>query len=138
MNVSNASKYMEDHGINATYQRAIIFSYLHKKKNHPTADTIFNDLKKKVPTLSRATVYNTMEYFCEKSIVQVLNMDDGLRHYDADISTHLHFHCTKCDTIYDMYTKLDTDSINDLKGFEVHNQFININGICKNCKTKEN
>lgn len=138
MNVAKATEYLENKGIKATYQRAVIFSYLYKKKNHPTADMILNDLSKKVPTLSRATIYNTMEYFEENGIVKVLNMEDGLRHYDADISTHLHFHCVECDTIYDMYTKLDTDKIKDLNGFDVHDQFININGICKNCKQKEN
>jgi Fur family peroxide stress response transcriptional regulator len=137
MNVTEATIYLENKGIKTTYQRAVIFSYLNNKKNHPTADMMLNDLGKKVPTLSRATIYNTMEFFREKGVVQVLNMDDGLRHYDADLSTHLHFHCNKCDTIYDMYTQLDTDKIDELKDFEVHNQFININGICKNCKKKE-
>ena len=137
MNVSNASKYLEDHGINATYQRAIIFSYLFNKKNHPTADIIFNDLKKKVPTLSKATVYNTMEYFHRNNIVQVLTFEDGVRHYDADITTHIHFNCKKCGMIYDFHTNIDFNNINGIDDFEINKQFINFEGICKNCKMEK-
>ena len=134
MNVSNASKYVEDHGINATYQRAAIYSYLHKKKNHPTADIIFNDLKKKVPTLSKATVYNTMEYFHKNNIVQVLTFEDGVRHYDAETKTHIHFNCKQCGIIYDFHTNIDFNNINGIDGFDINKQFINFEGICKNCK----
>ena len=104
------------------------------KKNHPTAEVIFNDLNKKVPSLSKATVYNTMEHFHKNNIVQVLTFKDGVRHYDAETKTHIHFNCIKCGIIYDFHTKIDFDNINGINDFEINKQFINFEGICKKCK----
>ena len=138
MNVTQATDILGTKGINATYQRALIYSYLCNKKNHPTAVRIFIDIHKKVPSLSKATVYNTMEYFHKNNIVQVLTFEDGTRHYDADTQTHIHFHCKNCGMIYDFYTNIDFDNINGIDGFDIDKQFINFEGICKKCKKGEN
>ncbi len=131
---SNTTEYLKQHRVKPSFQRIKIFDYLITKKNHPTADIIYKELVNEIPTLSKTTVYNTLKLFVEKEITQIINIEDNETRFDADISTHGHFKCLNCNTIYDF--SFDDKNINifDIEGFDKIQTHLYIKGICKTCK----
>ncbi|MDK2920173.1 MAG: Fur family transcriptional regulator, peroxide stress response regulator [Candidatus Petromonas sp.] len=133
MTIINAGDYLKKHGIKPSLQRIRIFEYLIKNKNHPTVDTIFRELAKEIPTLSKTTVYNTLNLFIEKNIVKVITIEENETRYDADTSLHGHFKCTECSRVYDFDLDVPKFKKEILKGFEIQERHVYFKGICKDC-----
>ena len=130
-------KILREHGIKPSYQRMKIYNYLMSKKNHPVVDTIYTELVDEIPTLSKTTVYNTLNIFREKKLVQTVTIEENELRYDANISKHGHFKCVKCNNVTDF--KINIDNLNetaDLKNFNIKTYNINYTGVCDKCKIK--
>ena len=126
---------LKNEGIRPLDKRIMIYEYLVKRKNHPTADMIYNDLKATSPSLSKTTVYNTINLLLEKHLIQSLNIEGNELRYDADTSFHGHFKCTHCEEVYDF--RLDPEQMPDLplEGFTPYRAQYQIEGICSKCST---
>ncbi len=128
---------LKTNDLKVTPQRLIILQYLEKHMNHPTADQIFTALKKKSPSLSKTTVYNSLEILQKHGIIQTLTIC-GLEHrYDFKNSMHHHFLCKKCGIIIDI--DIECPNLNRMTKLghhidEVHGYF---KGTCKKCLKKE-
>ncbi len=120
--------------IRPSQHRIEIMKYLIEKKNHPTADTIYKDLVRNMPTLSKTTVYNTLYTLSERGLVAVLNIEDNELRYDYDTSPHIHFKCIKCGKIYDIHSKKYFTKHKEIDGHQIISQQIIYKGICKNCR----
>lgn len=136
------NKILVEAKIRPSIQRLAIYEFLCKNKIHPDVETIYSKLEKLYPTLSRTTVYNTLELFAQNEIVQTIKIDDDKIRYDADTSNHSHFKCTKCNMIFDLHTTEDSnkylDSCKDNlpNGFIVNKFQTNIWGYCSECASK--
>ncbi len=125
-----------EHGIKPTFQRLKILEYLQKNDIHPTVDTIYNELYKKVPTLSKATIYNTLDIFRRSGIVNVLTITETELRYEYNNGHHHHFLCRECGKIYDVDVECPYAMHPDLHGHqleEVHSYF---RGLCVDCRKK--
>jgi Fur family peroxide stress response transcriptional regulator len=121
--------------IKLTPQRLAILSYLDGNKSHPSADDIYKEVLKQFPTMSFATVYNTLEALKNKGNVQELKIDPNKKRYDPDVSRHHHIVCVKCNNIADVHRDFKLDLSEDLmSGFELLGNNIEFYGICQNCK----
>lgn len=100
--IDNVGEYLKEHGIKPSYQRMRIFQYLLDYHNHPTVDIIYKALCPEIPTLSKTTVYNTLNLFVEKKIVNVIIIEENETRYDLVSVTHGHFKCQKCGAVYDV------------------------------------
>ena len=79
-----------------------IYTYLCNTKEHPSADTIYQDLRESIPTLSVGTVYNNLKHFIEQGMaVRVANVN-GVERYDANCEDHVHFVCDECGAVIDV------------------------------------
>lgn len=113
--------------------------YLMKYRNHPTIDDMFLALHDFIPTLSKTTVYNTMDMFVSHGVVKGLSIDEKQMRYDADISPHAHFLCNSCGRLFDVPIKenaislLKSMSPEDMQTTEIS---IYYKGICRECKNK--
>src|SRR3972149_1772332 len=120
-----------------TPQRLAILKYLDGNTSHPTADDIFTNIKKAYPTVSFATVYNTLQALKEKGEILEVTIDYEKRHYDRNIAPHHHIICTECNKISDVF-KDYSDSLmlpNEiLKEFKTIRNHIDFYGICKECQ----
>ena len=88
-----------------------------------------------IPTLSKTTVYNTLNLFIEKKAVQVLTIDDKNARYDANVSNHGHFYCRSCGKVYDIFNvNPEAYQIPHFEEFKVDTVEISYYGICKACK----
>ena len=109
--------------------------YLMNHKTHPTVDEIYLALSPSIPTLSKTTVYNTLNLFIEKNVIQVLTIDEKNARYDADISKHGHFYCRSCGKVYDIFDlKPEIYVIPPLENFHVDSVEISYYGTCKTCR----
>lgn len=132
-NVENVEDYLKEHGIKPSYQRMKIYEFLLENRIHPTVDTIYKALNKEIPTLSKTTVYNTLNLFIERGIANILVIEENETRYDAYLELHGHFKCEKCGNIYDVEINGDTLDLAGLEGFDIKEKHIYFKGVCRHC-----
>ncbi len=121
--------------IKLTPQRLAILSYLDGNKIHPSAEDIYKAVQKQFPTMSFATVYNTLDALKNKGTVQELKIDSNKKRYDPDNSKHHHLICTECRNIIDIFKDFKLNLNNEMTdGFEILGNSIEFFGICNKCK----
>lgn len=127
---------LHKNNIRMSHQRMLVLEYLASSKNHPTAEDVFKDLKKKDPVLSQATVYNTLNLFVKKNIIRELDFNEPSKRYDFDKEGLCHFICESCHKIFDL--DMDESFLNeDPKGFIVNQKQVVYRGICPECAKKQ-
>lgn len=92
---------LSEHGLKGTHQRLLIYQVLIEEKNHPSAEVIFEKLRKTNPSISLGTIYKTLETLVEKGIINRVNTSEGNMRYDAIIKNHSHIYCTNTKEIID-------------------------------------
>jgi len=123
-------------GLRATSQRLEIFAFLALREDHPDVDTIYTALRARSPTLSRTTVYNTLEQLHLHGLVQGITISGTEHRYEVEKGCHHHLLCNDCGRIYDIM--LECPYLGGLlhgehKVEEVHGYFL---GTCKSCLSK--
>ncbi|MDP4238125.1 MAG: transcriptional repressor [Bacteroidota bacterium] len=96
-------QYLRQFSIKPSVQRSAVMNFLLKNRIHPTIDEIYMALSPTMPTLSKTTVYNTLDLFVERGAVRALSIDEKNARYDVDISAHAHFRCRRCGAIHDIF-----------------------------------
>jgi Fur family transcriptional regulator, peroxide stress response regulator len=126
------------YGLKLTPQRIEILRFLESAKTHPSAADIYEAVSKKFPTMSFATVYNTLHALEQKEGVCVLSIDPEKKRYDFDTATHHHLICVKCKKVMDVYRQFSLDLPEQMKqGFHVTGNHVDFYGICSKCNGKE-
>jgi Fe2+ or Zn2+ uptake regulation protein len=125
-----------ENGIKPTFQRITILEYLQKSMEHPTVDKIYADLFDKVPTLSKTTVYNTMEIFREKGLVNRLTFTESEMRYEHRGTLHHHFYCRVCGEIRDMNVGCEYQNSGMIEGHQIEEIHGAFRGVCRNCLNK--
>ncbi|MBN1350712.1 transcriptional repressor [candidate division KSB1 bacterium] len=120
-------------GIKPTYQRIRIMEYLDHNRIHPTADIVYHALCQAIPTLSRTTVYNTIERLKKYGLVEVLSITGSEIRYDYNTKQHQHFLCLKCGSIYDIHLECPIKGIQQAEGHKIKEFHCYFKGICKDC-----
>ena len=130
-------KILKEHSMKVTPQRLEVLRYLDEHRVHPTVEMIYLDLKKRNPSLSKTTVYNSVEILEKQGIIQSLRIAGNEIRYDFRNDLHHHFICKKCGRIFDIDLTcpvIDKVEQNGFKVEEIHGYF---KGICKECLSKE-
>lgn len=132
---------LKTNDLKITHHRLAILKYLDNHRTHPTAEEIYQNLKKTNPGLSRTTVYNNLETLSDSHIIQRLTICPTEHRYDFNNSMHHHFICTECGSIIDI--DFECPTVSKIKKHvtekghqieEVHGYF---KGICKTCLEKK-
>lgn len=125
-------------GIRLTPQRLAICRLLAASKEHPTAQQIYQALKPEYPSLSLATVYNTLDVLVSLGEVSRLgSAGDGKEHYDADTGPHINLACIACHSVIDMPSEqaaaLNAE-ISSESGYQIIGARVLFYGLCPNCQ----
>jgi len=132
-----SSKYLSSelvmNNIRPSIQRIKVLEYLLKNPCHPSVDSIFTDLQSEIPTLSKTTIYNTLNLFIEAGLIKVLNIEDYEARYDIITENHGHFKCNKCGTISNFNIDIDSFEAEGLNGFKVSEKNVYFKGVCPKC-----
>ncbi|MHB1276123.1 MAG: Fur family transcriptional regulator [Candidatus Humimicrobiaceae bacterium] len=124
--------------IRSSHQRIKLLEYLIDNKCHPTVDQIFDDLHKEVPTLSKSTVYNTLNSFIKAQLARVITIEDNETRFDIIMENHGHFKCESCGTIYDFSIDINSFSSDELCNFVINDKNVYFKGICPKCISNKN
>ena len=124
---------LQAHDVRPTIVRIRLYDYLKTMRNHPTIDTMYKSLHPEIPTLSKTSVYNTMQLFAEKRLVQTITIEDNETRFDADISDHGHFKCSGCGEVYDFDVDLSGLDHGLGQGFSISERHIYFKGSCPSC-----
>ena len=121
-----------------TAQRAAIIQYLKSNRHHPSITDIYNNVSKKLSTISMTTVYNTVDLLKKDGLISELpsRSDEGKR-YDPNPSPHDHLICSICGKVVDIEVNVDHPSLlteEQKNGFDIRETHIKFYGICTNCK----
>ena len=84
-------------------KRNAILSYLQGTTAHPSAETIYSDLKAEIPDLSIGTVYRNLTHFRKQGLVSSIATVNGVERFDANTEPHVHFICEGCDAVIDLH-----------------------------------
>jgi len=124
-------------GLKLTPQRLAILEYLENNRSHPSAEDIYNALKPRFPSMSFATVYNTMEVLVKKGLVKELSVESTRKRFDPFTHPHHHFFCKSCKKVIDVGTIKNNIKIpEELKDCELSEYQIIFFGLCPECKRK--
>lgn len=127
-------------GFKLTPQRLAILKFLEGNTDHPTAEDIFIEIKKKHPTVSFATVYNTVQALRDRGDLLEVTIDPERKHFDPNPSPHHHIICTACGKIGDIfvdYSAALTLPDKTLEAFTPTGNHIDFHGVCRDCSTKQ-
>jgi len=127
-------------GFKLTPQRLAILKYLEGNTSHPTADDIFREIKKTYPTVSFATVYNTIEALCKRGELMEVTIDPVRKHFDPNPKPHHHIICTSCNSIGDVFVDYsDALSLPESirRDYDISGNHVDFYGVCKPCRNRK-
>ena len=124
---------LKSKGIKPSYQRIMVYNYMKNHRNHPSVDTIFKAISGSIPTLSKTTIYNILNFFAKKGIVDTLTIDKNEVRYDFIKTPHAHFMCKICGEIFDIHLKSDVCLKDFVEGHKVEDAHVDFKGVCKGC-----
>lgn len=117
-------------------QRQVIHNFLMTRKDHPTADVVYQNVRQEDPHISLGTVYRNLSLLAERGDILRLHVGDGIDHFDADTSRHSHFVCSRCGHVTDLALDCLEDMFSQAKqSFEGEIESLDtcFHGICANC-----
>lgn len=133
LNLEEITKELKNKNIRLSHHRLKVLEFLNDNRIHPTVDQIYIQLHKELPTLSKTTVYNSLNALVDAGLVKVLTIEDNETRYDIVTDNHGHFKCESCGKIYDFEINLSSFQSKDLDDFKINNRDIYFKGICPDC-----
>jgi Fur family peroxide stress response transcriptional regulator len=132
-------KRFQEKGLKLTNQRIAVYEALASTDTHPTADSLYQEVKEKYPMISLNTVYNTLEVLKEIGEISQLNTDMSAR-FDANMAPHHHLVCLHCRKIEDFVDpELDQIPLKvpGRRDFKILSHKVEFQGYCKKCQREK-
>jgi Fur family peroxide stress response transcriptional regulator len=124
-------------GIKVTHQRLEIFRELAQSAEHPDAETIFEAVRRRVPTISLDTVYRTLWLFVDLGVLHTLGPPRDRMRFDANVAPHHHFVCVQCGATHDFFCE-ECDAFrvpDEVRAMgSVHIKQMEVRGVCVKCQ----
>ena len=133
---------LREKGLRVTPQREAILRLLEGNHAHPSAESIYQEILKKYPRISFATVYNNLSKLARAEKIQELDIDPNKKRYDPCMASHPHFYCEVCGKVFhiadDIYVSSNNGLLNihNVDGHKVESIQIDLKGVCKDCGHK--
>ena len=122
-------------------QRESIKQFLMTRTDHPTADTVFLNIRQAFPNISLGTVYRYLNLLSEMGEIMKITTDGGADRFDGNTMRHHHFICTCCHCVSDLNNMENIDSIMDAAQKATSGQITgytaNFYGLCENCRNSQ-
>lgn len=117
------------HGIHPTPQRLAVARVVLNRESHPSAEEAWAKVRKRCPTISRATVYNTLNLFVKKGLMRQQVLKEGLALFDAEVRPHHHFIDEQTGRVYDVpWETLRVTGAESLRRFKVREYQVILRG----------
>jgi Fe2+ or Zn2+ uptake regulation protein len=132
---------LRDRRIAVTPQRLAVMTALQNRRDHPTADLIYQEVRRQLPAISFNTVYKTLEILCRRGMVIKVNPLHAVARYDGETGQHAHLICRQCHHIIDLdweASEVPSLPAADLHGFQVEHPSLTFWGLCPRCQSGAN
>jgi len=134
---ASAIEALRSKGYKATPQRIAICRVALNSRAHPSAQQVYDEVKKIHPTVSLATVYKTLEVLRDIGLVQEINLPEGQARFDSYMNPHINMICLKCGTIADLDDVTVKEIVTRIAAatrFKPTGQRVDVYGICQKCR----
>ncbi len=119
-------------------QKEAIFKALKGTTSHPTAEWVYERVRREIPNISLGTVYRDLELLKQEGEILKLGLAGSQSRFDGKAENHYHFRCLKCGRIFDVNGPVDKEIDERLAqktGFTVFEHRLEFHGLCKNCQS---
>ena len=133
-------KVCRESGAKLTHQRMEIYREVAQAGDHPDVEKVFQNVRKRMPTVSMDTVYRTLWWLKDLGLITILGPPRERARFDANLSRHHHFVCTRCGLTRDFYSdQFDTLKLPEsVQSFgQVETMHVEVKGVCLECAAKD-
>ena len=120
-----------------TRQRKKILEVVKNTTSHPTADWIYEQVKKEIPSISLGTVYRNLNVLAEMGEILILEYSNNQSRFDGNPETHYHLKCEECSNVYDINLEVKENlnkKANKQTPFQVSGHRLEFYGHCPDCQ----
>lgn len=120
----------------STRQQRLVFEAVSTTKTHPTAEWVYETVRRQLPRVSLGTVYRNLQRLVGEGRLRSFERDGRIR-YDADLELHDHFSCDRCGLLMDiprMTYALPAERRLRARGFTVEGRTLEFHGLCRKCR----
>ena len=138
--MENLIQKLRDRRIAVTPQRLAVMTALQNRRDHPTADHLYQEVRRQLPAISFNTVYKTLEILCQRGMVIKVNPLHAVARYDCETGQHAHLICRQCHHIVDLsweVSEIPSLPGADLHGFQVEHPSLTFWGLCPRCQQRK-
>jgi Fe2+ or Zn2+ uptake regulation protein len=124
-------------GLRMTPQRDVLLRLLSQTRTHPTADELLRRVRRRLPSVSHATVYRNLQELVRARLIATLERAGGPVQYDANPDDHHHFVCRRCGRVTDIYLKDVGYAIDSKRSgiapARIDRAELQLHGLCASC-----
>ena len=128
------------HGLAVTHQRQVVYEAVVASHGHHSPEDIYAAVRRRIPSISVATVYNNLRLFIERGLLREVTPHAPTLRVDGNLEPHHHLVCSRCKTVQDIagdfidFKRLSKQSLN---GFDLTQPVVEVFGLCRRCSAKK-
>ncbi len=127
-------------GLAATHQRHVVYEAVVASHGHRSPEQIYAAVRKRVPSISLATVYNNLRLFVEHGLLREVSPHASTLRVDGNLEPHHHLVCSRCKSVQDIegeFVDFKRLSRQLPDGFDLTQPLVEVFGLCRRCSTKK-
>jgi Fur family ferric uptake transcriptional regulator len=120
-----------------TRQRRAILECVRQAKSHPSADEIYEAVRRTLPQVSLGTVYRTLTVLSELGLIRQLGLVGQPKRFDGELGSHYHVRCAQCGQVADIPFAPDpplNEAAQGLTEYVIHDHHLEFTGLCRACR----
>jgi Fe2+ or Zn2+ uptake regulation protein len=122
-----------------TKQREAVLKVLRNTKSHPTADGIYEEVKKEIPNISKGTIYRNLKVLQESGQISELSLNGTVSRFEIKQESHYHFRCERCGRVFDIDEPVDRGldrKVAKRTGLKILYHQLEFRGLCCECQSQ--
>ncbi|MBF0283254.1 MAG: transcriptional repressor [Magnetococcales bacterium] len=127
---------LQQAGHKATHQRLEVFRQVILTDEHPDAEAVYLGVRERIPTISRNTVYQTLQFLMDQGFIAPFGVHQASHRYDPNPAPHHHLLCLRCGKVSD-YEASPLEIIPPPMGGanwgKVDSIHVELRGVCSDC-----
>ena len=126
-------------GLAATHQRQVVYEAVIASHGHHSPEQIYAAVRKRIPSISLATVYNNLRLFVERGLLREVTPHASTLRVDGNLERHHHLVCSRCKSVQDIegdFIDFKRLSPHVPNGFDLTQPVVEVFGLCARCRTK--